>query len=181
MPIYHPAEDSFLMKEVLEKEVPSLLKKNSHLKFFEIGSGSGIQVEALMGLNIKSENITLTDINQEAVINLKKKFSKSKVINSNLFQNVEDRFDLIIFNPPYLPEDPKEPEDSKLTTTGGKEGSEIINRFLKEAKNHLTKQGRVFLLTSSLTEGIAWNGWEKRKIGENKLFMEKLFIWELLL
>tara|TARA_Y100000310_G_scaffold129185_1_gene128347 strand:+ start:10199 stop:10744 length:546 start_codon:yes stop_codon:yes gene_type:complete len=181
MPIYQPAEDSFLMKEILEKEVPELLKENKNLKFLEIGSGSGIQIEALTNLNIKQENITLTDINQEAVINLKKKFSKSKVINSNLFQNVEDKFDLIIFNPPYLPEDPQEPEDSKLATTGGEKGSEVVNRFLTEAKNHLTSKGRILLLTSSLTEGIDWSGWNKRKIGEKKLFMEHLFVWELTL
>jgi len=174
MTIYRPAEDSFLMKEVLINEL-----KDKNITCLEIGSGSGIQIRTLIDLGIKPENITLTDINPEAIINLKKEFSISKVINSDLFQKIKEDFDLIVFNPPYLPEDKREPKDSRLATTGGKEGSEIINRFLKEAKVHLTKEGKIFLLTSSLTKNINWEDWKKRKIGEKKIFMEELFVWEL--
>jgi len=62
---------------------------------------------------------------------------------------------------------------------GGKKGSEIINKFLKQSKKHLKKDGRIFLLTSSLTKEINFLDYEKKLIISKKLFFEKLFIWEL--
>ena len=38
--IYNPAEDSFLMSNILRENLPSLLEKNKNLKFLEIGTGS---------------------------------------------------------------------------------------------------------------------------------------------
>ena len=75
--------------------------------------------------------------------------------------------------------DEREPEDSRIATTGGKNGSETINKFLKEAKKFLKKDGKIFLVSSSLTKGLNFLGYKKKKIGEEKLFFEKLFVWEL--
>ncbi|MDP2672370.1 MAG: protoporphyrinogen oxidase, partial [Nanoarchaeota archaeon] len=83
------------------------------------------------------------------------------------------------FNPPYLPRNSKEPTDSQLSTTGGAEGGEIINEFLKEAKNYLEENGRIFLLTSSLTKNINYQNYHKKLLGKEKLFFEELFVWEL--
>jgi len=175
--IYSPEEDSFLLKETLEKELPELLKEKKDLTFLEIGIGSGIQIEAALEFGVKKVNIAGVDINNWAI-----SFSKEKgfnVFNSNLFENIKDKFDLIIFNPPYLPKDEKEDEESQRITTGGKEGSEIINEFLKQAKEHLESEGKIFLLISSLTKGIDWLNYKKKLIGEKKLFFEKLEVWEL--
>lgn len=172
--IYEPAEDSFLLANVLKK---NLSKDDKGLKFLEIGCGSGIQIKTLLNLGIPKENIFCGDINSEAVDRC-----KSLSVNcfvSNLFENVKGKFDVIIFNPPYLPEDKNEPEDSKLATTGGKKGSEIVNKFLKQAKKHLEKNGRIFLLTSSLTEDVDFSNYEIELIDEQKLFFERLFVWEL--
>ena len=89
------------------------------------------------------------------------------------------RYDLIIFNPPYLPEDKRESRESKIATTGGKNGSEIINNFLIQAKSYLNKNGKIFLLTSSMTKKINWQDYNKIKIAEDNLFMEELFVWEI--
>ena len=89
------------------------------------------------------------------------------------------QFDLIIFNPPYLPEDKREPKDSQLQTTGGKKGNEIINEFLKQAKNHLEPDGKIFLITSSLSPEINWRGYKKKLLGKEKLFFERLCIFEI--
>ena len=177
--IYEPAEDSYLLQEVLKKEIPKLLRKNPNLKFLEMGVGSGIQIQTASGLGIKKENILGGDINADAVEHCKG--LGFECVKSDLFENVEGKFDVIIFNPPYLPEDEREPEDSKTATTGGREGGEIINRFLEEAGNYLKKDGRIYLITSSLTYGVDWKGWKKKKVGEKKMFMEKLEVWELIL
>ncbi len=176
-PIYQPAEDSFLLLKVLGQEIPKLIKKNPHLQFLEIGSGSGIILENVQKLGIKREHIFATDINQEAVAHCQN--LGFNCIYSNLFENVSGKFKIIVFNPPYLPMDSKEPVDSQLATTGGTEGSEIINKFLKQAENYLEENGKIFLLTSSLTKKINWKNYHKKLLGKEKLFFEGLSVWEL--
>tara|TARA_Y100000034_G_scaffold136933_1_gene217297 strand:- start:3724 stop:4257 length:534 start_codon:yes stop_codon:yes gene_type:complete len=171
--IYSPLDDSFLLSEVLKKQIPKLLTKN--LKFLEIGSGSGIQLETAKNLGVK--NIFSCDINPTAVKHCKR--LGFNCVKSDLFNNIKGKFDLIIFNPPYLSEDKREPEDSKVSTTGGKTGSEIINRFLKQVKFHLNKNGKIILLISSLTKGVKFNDYKKKLLKKKKIFYEELFVWEL--
>ncbi len=177
--IYQPAEDSYLLSKILESEIPYLLKQNLHLQFLEVGSGSGIILETALKTGIKQEHIFSVDINQEAVNHCKS--LGFNCIYSDLFENVQDKFDIIVFNPPYLPRDSEnsEPEESELATTGGEQGSEIINEFLKQAKNYLKENGKIFLLTSSLTKKIDWKNYHKKLLGREKLFMEELYVWEL--
>lgn len=174
--IYSPEEDSYLLSSSLEKIIPKI-KKYEKLKYLEIGVGSGIQLKTLNSLGIKKENLFGVDINKIAVKQLIK--MGFNCIESNLFSNVKGKYDIILFNPPYLPQDDFEPHDSRIATTGGKNGSEIINLFLSESKKYLKNEGRIFLLTSSLTKGIKWNGFNKKLIGKKKIFFEELRVWEL--
>lgn len=177
--IYEPAEDSHLLANVLKKYLQELIEKNHDLKVLEIGVGSGIQIKTILNLGVKKENIFGVDINPEAV----KKCKELEVncFKSNLFENVSEKFDVIIFNPPYLPEDKIEPIDSRIITTGGKNGSELINKFLIDAKKYLEERGRIFLLTSSLTKGVNFEDYEINLIAKKKIFFEELYVWELYL
>ncbi|HLD90328.1 MAG TPA: hypothetical protein VI911_04840, partial [Patescibacteria group bacterium] len=67
----------------------------------------------------------------------------------------------------------------KLATTGGKTGCEIINRFLKQAKNYLKQNGKIFLVVSNLTKNINFLDYQKKEVGCEKLFFEQLCVWEL--
>jgi release factor glutamine methyltransferase len=177
MTIYQPAEDSYLLSKILEKEIPKLLKENSELKFLEIGSGSGINLETAKKLGVKEKNIFACDINQDAVEH--GKTLGFNCIYSDLFENVEGKYNIIIFNPPYLPRDKDEPEDSQLATTGGETGSEIVNKFLEQSKDYLEQNGKIFLLTSNLTKDIDFQDYKKKLLGKEKIFFEELFVWEL--
>ena len=179
MTIYQPAEDSYFLSDILKKEIPRILEQNPNLTFLEIGSGSGIHLETAYNLGIKKENIFSCDIDFASVSHCN--LLGFHCIKSDLFQNIKGGFDIIIFNPPYLSEDAREPEDSKTATTGGEKGSEIINRFLKSAKEHLNKGGKIFLLISSLTKGIDFGDYNKEYLGNERLFYEELFVWELTL
>ena len=121
--IYNPREDSFL----LEKEVKKYAKGKS---FLDMGAGSGIQAKAAQSAGAKS--VLCADINKEAVKELKS--LGFKAVKSDLFSNIKEKFDVISLNPPYLPEDKLEDKASRLATTGGKKGDEIILRFLRDAK-----------------------------------------------
>ncbi|MEJ2268015.1 MAG: methyltransferase [Nanoarchaeota archaeon] len=175
--IYQPAEDSYLMSQILKEKLPKLLNENPELKLLEIGAGSGIHLETAKKLGVK--NIFSSDINPRAVSHCS--ILGFNCIQSDLFKNIKGKFNLIIFNPPYLPEDSREPKDSQTATTGGKKGTEIILKFLQQAKEHLENNGKIFLITSSLSPEINFKklGYNSKEIGCEKLFFEKLCIWEL--
>ncbi len=168
--IYEPAEDSFLLRKYVEKYASD--------KVLDIGSGSGIQAEAALK---KTKNVLAVDINKEAIKLLKKKGIKAEY--SNLFSNVKGKFDLIIFNPPYLPEEEKEDLETKLVTTGGKYGYEILERFFKDVKKFLNKNGKILIVFSSLTNKkkvdslIKKYGFKFRLLEEKKIFFESLYVY----
>lgn len=180
MSIYAPAEDSFLMSRILKERVPNLIKQNPNLRFLEIGAGSGIHLQTALNLGIKKENIFSSDMDERAVSHCN--VLGFNCIHSDLFENIKNKYDLIIFNPPYLPEDAREPENSRKDTTAGKKGNEIIIRFLKQARKSLNKKGKIFLITSSLSENIDFGnfGYHAKEIGCENLFFERLCIWELI-
>ena len=172
--IYPPAEDSYFLAEVLKKEINKV--KNG--KILDMGSGSGIQAETALSAGIKPGNITLADLNPEAISYLRRKFPESQVVRSDLFERLDptEKFDIIAFNPPYLPE---EKFDREMDTSGGEKGSKTINSFLKEAKRFLLPRGMIILLTSSLTKGISWESYSKKLVARKKIFFEELYVWEL--
>jgi release factor glutamine methyltransferase len=172
--LYEPAEDSYLLKKTLEEKIPKFLSKSPNFKFLEIGCGSGIQLEAAFKLGIKKDNILSCDIDPSAV--KKCKALGFNCIKSDIFEKIKGKFDLIIFNPPYLPENKF---DKEKDTTGGKNGSEIINRFLIQSRSHLTPIGNILILTSSLTKGIKWLNFKKKLLAKQKLFFEELYVYEL--
>lgn len=174
--IYQPAQDSLLLASV----IPQYVKNKSVL---DMGSGSGILAEKALQSGAKS--VVAADINPESI-----KWIKSKDINaiqSDLFSNIPKpkTFDIIICNPPYLPKDPKEDQESSLATTGGKRGDEFILKFLKQAKNHLNKEGIIILLLSSLTPQTKINhlltklNLKHKIITTQKLFFETLEVWKI--
>ena len=172
--LYEPSDDSFLLAEQVKK----FSKNNSVL---DIGSGTGIQIE--IAKNYGASSILATDINPEAIKILKSK--KIPCIKSDLCSKVKGKYDLIIFNPPYLPEYLSEDSDSKLITTGGKNGDELILKFLKKSKKHLNKNGNILLLISSLTPRRKINflikklNLKKSILSYKKIFFEVLEVWKL--
>lgn len=168
--IYPPSDDSYL----LEKYV----KIHAKGKVLDIGTGSGILAKAALK---KTKEVLAVDINPKAVEHVKS--LGINALRSDLFENVEGKFDLIIFNPPYLPFERKEDRETALQVAGGKKGHEIIERFLKDAKKHLEKNGKILLLFSSLSgdiEGImAKEGYKWRMLEEKPLFFEKLYVCEV--
>jgi len=177
--IYPPSEDSFLLANEVERYISKL--KYNHLKVLDMGSGSGIQAKTAIKAGAKKENVLCADINEEAIKELKKQ--KLSTIKSNLFSNIKGKFDLIIFNAPYLPEDKY---DKGIDTTAGKKGYEIIIKFLKQAKNRLNKEGIILLLFSNLSKPkIILSEAKKQKYKSEKLseqdmgFFEKLFVYKI--
>ncbi len=184
-PIYPPKEDSFLLAEAVSEYLENLSdKEKTELKVLDLGTGSGIQAEKISEF-IPKENLLAADINPEAVKYVKQlgfDSVKSDLFSSSLIQN--KKFDLVVFNPPYLPED-ESGFDSEPDTTGGEKGHETILNFLRVVKNYLSKSGKVFIVVSSLTpakeinEEIKNQNFKKEIVKEKKFFFEKLEVWKL--
>lgn len=174
--MYAPSDDSYLLAETLKNYLKN--NKDKNIKILDLGSGSGIQAETCRKLGFN--NITAIDIDGKAVSFLNEKGIKA--IKSNLFSNINKKIklDLIIFNPPYLPENKY---DKEKDTTGGKKGYETIIKFLKQAKRHLNKNGEILLLFSSLSKPKiikreAKNmGYGMELLATKKLFFEELFVY----
>ena len=142
-----------------------------------MGTGSTILAETAKKRGI--QDITTIDINANAI-----KLSKEKgfkAIKSNLFEKIPKtkKYDLICFNAPYLPKDKNEPKDSQIATTGGKKGDEISLKFIKQAKQHLNPNGKIYLLISSLTPINKIKKYNPKIVKRKKIFFEELLILEI--
>jgi len=172
--IYQPSDDSYLLQEQVKKFAKNKIA-------LDLGSGSGIQ--ALTALDSGAKSVIASDINQESISHLKS--LNLQTIRSNLFNKISGKFDLIIFNPPYLPEEKLEDKESKLITSGGEQGDEILLKFLKQAKPHLEKEGIILTVLSSLTPRNKINKlirglkYKQEVISSKKLFMETLEVWKI--
>ena len=146
--VYVPAEDSYLLADNLDiKEGQSVL---------EIGTGSGI---VAMYASRLTDSITVTDINFDACLLAEKNFNDNGIENieilfGNMFEPVKDRkFDVILFNTPYLPTEDDEVLDDTINYAfdGGLNGRKVIDVFLDEVGNHLNDGGIVQMIQSSLS------------------------------
>ncbi|MDO5859322.1 HemK2/MTQ2 family protein methyltransferase [Methanobrevibacter sp.] len=146
--VYIPAEDSYLLADNL------LIKENQSV--LEIGTGSGI---VAMYASKLTDEITVTDINFDACQLAEKNFKENNIENieilwGNLFEPVKNRkFDVILFNTPYLPTEDDEVLDDTINYAfdGGLNGRKVIELFLNEVGNHLNDGGIVQLIQSSLS------------------------------
>jgi len=138
--VYGPREDSFLLQRVVGNIC--LFKKPERV--LDMGTGSGIQ--AITAKISGAKKVVGVDINPEAVKQARRNAKANKVEidfhGSDLFSRVHGRYDLIIFNPPYLPVEP--PVDVRWSG-----GREFIEKFLREAQAYLVEGGKIIFVYSS--------------------------------
>jgi release factor glutamine methyltransferase len=72
-------------------------------------------------------------------------------INSDLFENIQDKFDIIVSNPPYVPSGelsslaPELQREPALALDGGEDGLALIRKIISQAQDHLLPNGMLFL------------------------------------
>jgi len=139
--VYKPEADTYLLLDAARAEV-----KNGD-RVLEIGTGSGLIAAELA----KVTGVVATDINPHAVLCARKR--GVDVVRSDLFCGIRGTFDLVVFNPPYLPTRPEEMIDDWLehALNGGLNGRTVIQRFSEDIGRVLAPGGRILLLISSLT------------------------------
>ncbi len=153
--VYDPAEDTFHLLESVKIKPKDFL--------LELGCGCGI-----ISLYFASKNVNLisTDINPYAVKNTIENYemNKEKIKGSfdvrigSLFEPIkkDEKFDVIIFNPPYLPKDNRglidKDEWLDKAVHGGKDGLKYTKKFILNVSKYLKKKGIAYFVFSSQSD-----------------------------
>jgi methylase of polypeptide subunit release factors len=130
---------------VIKKELNFTNKKN----YLDMGCGQF----AILGQYYKKNNPTsmvmsvdiYEDFVNNSILNSKENKNDIKIFQSNLFENIRDKFDLISFNPPYVPEVKDNNIQYSKIRYSGHDGTELMSVFLNEAKKSLSNDGVILL------------------------------------
>ncbi len=150
--VYDPAEDTFLLIDSLDV--------TSNDAVYEMGTGTGIIALVCARLGAK---VICSDINPYAVKltrqNIKQNMHQLQgeiaVRQDELFRALSDEetFDLIIFNPPYLPTKKDDLVAGSgwfdKAVDGGESGLNVIEAFLNDLCYWLKPMGRAFIVVST--------------------------------
>ena len=140
----------FETEELVENTITKIneMFDNKNIKILDIGCGSGV-----IGLTLKKffpeSNVTLVDISKEALEvakeNAKRLNLEVNFIESDVFQNVYDIYDVIISNPPYIMDD-EEIEDivkenePHIALYAGKDGLDCYKKIMQDIKRHINNK-----------------------------------------
>lgn len=142
--------------ELLVDEVLKYIDTDADLEIAELGAGSGAILTALASER-KNIKLTGTEISAAAIKvadeNIAGYKDRISINQGDLFEPLTGKkYDIIVSNPPYIPEEEWEnlmPEvrdhEPKSALVGGKDGLDFYRRILNDAPNYLKKDGRIFL------------------------------------
>jgi release factor glutamine methyltransferase len=141
--VYDPAEDTHLLLDALKKRV------RPGERILEIGTGTGrVAIElASMGAEVYANDIDMAAC-RCARANAERNGVDVQVFRGDLFNGVRGNFDVIAFNPPYLPEERDGADQGSWT--GGERGCEVAVLFIESASGFLSRNGRGYMVFSSL-------------------------------
>lgn len=137
-------------------------------KILEIGTGSGAMSIAI-AKNNKDTEITATDISDEILQVAKKnlelnKITNIKLVKSDLFNNITEKYDLIFSNPPQQKTEVLNKADKegklitpKVASDGGTDGLYLYNKIIKQAKHYLKEDGMLVLQYDGQTNIYEYN------------------------
>lgn len=173
--VYNPSDDSYLLLRCVEVSPGQ--------SFLEMGAGTGLVALHAAKLGAK---VTAADVNPKAVECTRRNAARNgirlEVVRSDLFEKVTGIFDVIAFNPPYLPGTASSTSWVEKAWAGGEEGSEMALEFLANAWRHLAPGGRIFMVLSSvgglmsLLKG-ARERYESEMLEEKHMFFESIYAY----
>lgn len=136
--------------EILVEKAIEVIKENNFKNIIDIGTGSGaIAISLVKYCNV---NVDAIDINNNALEMAKQNAKLNDVsvnfIKSNIFENVKDKYDVIVSNPPYIKTDVIQTLDKNvkdyepiLALDGGENGLIFYKEITNNAYKYLNNGG----------------------------------------
>ena len=141
---------------IIEEAIKIYKNNKTHFKILDIGTGSGA-IAISLAREFENAEILAIDISEDAIKvankNVKdRNLDKRIKLKKTTFENIEDDFDLIVSNPPYLTQkeiknlsnDIKNYEP-KIALFGGKDGLDFFRLFSKKIDKILKNAGYLIL------------------------------------
>lgn len=136
----------FETEELVFKTI-NLIKKNlnENIKVLDIGTGSGC-ISIALKKEIPGLDITAVDISEDALVVAKNNALENNCeinfIKSDLFNNIDDKYDLIISNPPYISYDEQimdivKKNEPHLALYAKNNGLYFYEEIIKNSSNYL--------------------------------------------
>lgn len=176
--IYKPSDDTYLLASVIKN-----VKKEIAI---DVGTGSGY-IAFILAKNCKlviASDIDINAIKYVSKIKKEKKIYNLDLVVCNLLDSFKNKtFDLITFNPPYLP--PDNFQINSQTIYINYKGENIIINFIKEIKEKIKINGECYLVLSTLSNLKEIYGLMKKnklkfkEIINKRFFFEKIFVLQI--
>ena len=144
-------------EELVYKVIDYIRKNNlTNIKILDLCTGSGI-----IGITLKKEleefdvKILASDISSRALTVAKENASSLEAdisfVESDLFSNIQDKFDIIVSNPPYIAHDDKKTikenvlnYDPHLALFADEEGMYFYRNIIEKSRPYLNEKGIMF-------------------------------------
>lgn len=182
--------------ELIVNKALDLITNNGMKKVLEIGTGSGA-----IGIHlVKNSDIQLiaTDISEEALdvaaLNAERldvDLNKYELVKSDVYENIGEKFDLIISNPPYIKTDEMETlnkdvlNEPALALDGGKDGLDIYRKIIENAFEHINGYNSYLILEigSSLADDVIKileeNNWKNNQVYTDLSGLNRMIVSEI--
>jgi release factor glutamine methyltransferase len=151
-------ETEYWVKKAIENIKIESKNIRSAIRILDIFSGSGAIGIGILK-NIKNAKVDFSDINSNFLKQIKINLeingienNRYRLIKSNIFENIKDKYNYIFANPPYIAKRrinkvqksvlKFEPKNALF---GGDDGFLYIREFLKNAKKYLKKEGKIYM------------------------------------
>ena len=136
----------FETEELVENTIKYIERNfKEPIDIIDLGCGSGV-IGLTLEKKLSSRTLDLVDISKEALdvtkINCEKLNSKANLIESDFFEKVSNKYDLIISNPPYIMNNEEieqivKDNEPHLALYAGDDGLDSYRKILSSIKNHM--------------------------------------------
>jgi len=165
-----PRDETEILSDMITSDILRYVKDNKKIKeinLLDMCTGSGcLGLSICQGVELNSKNLimntTLADISAKAIKVAKKNWEFNVIndystkmtlqnvrfVKTDLFSNIEEKYDIIVCNPPYIKRGDLESLEievkdfePRLALDGGEDGLDFYRKIIEQAPNYLLDKG----------------------------------------